>query len=178
MLLKSTSDPGNGNPARVRRNAFLLLILMGGSEDMYNRNRAFFIVLTGFVSFFSISFPIMAGNTAMDLDFGKQTVSANIRGVPLRGIVERIKSETDVWFKVWIKDKESLLDEPVSVQFKDIPLSKGLERIFSRLNHSLVFDNSGRLLGVILLGKPETTTFRGRRRVMRPRRTPRRFRRR
>jgi hypothetical protein len=120
----------------------------------------------------------MAGDKEMDMDFGKQTVSANIRKVPLRSIVERIKKEKDIWFRLWFKDKESLLNEPVSVRFTSMPIIKGLERIFSRLNHSFVFDKSGRLLGVILLGKSERITFRDRRRVMRSRRSHRKFRRR
>ena len=89
------------------------------------------------------------------MDFRKEAISAKIRDARLRSVIDRIREEKGVWFKLWLKGKESILDERLSVQFKDLPFKDGLERILSRLNHCLVFDQNGNPLGVVLFGKPE-----------------------
>jgi len=112
------------------------------------------------------------------MDFRKEAISAKIRDARLRSVIDRIREEKGVWFKLWLKGKESVLDERLSVQFKDLPVKDGLERILSPLNHCLVFDQNGDLLGVVLFGKPEKRRVWGRGRTVTPRRSPRRYRRR
>ena len=70
-------------------------------------------------------------------------------------VIEKIKKEGGVWFKVLFREKDSLLNEKISVQFEDLPIRNGLDRIFSMMNHCLIFDRNGKLLGVFFLGKPE-----------------------
>jgi hypothetical protein len=113
----------------------------------------------------------------IELDFSNQTLSATIKSAPLRAVIAEIKEEKGVWFKLWLKGENSVLDEKVSVRFKDLPVNEGLERILSPLNHCLVFDQHGKLLGVVLFGKPEKRRVWDRRRTVTPRRSPRRYRR-
>lgn len=111
--------------------------------------------------------PVLLGEEeAIDLDFKDHTVTADIEGAPLRAVIEEIKKKVQgIWFKVWLKRGTASLDEKVSVEFEHLPIRKGMERIFSDMNHSLVFDRNGRLLGIFLLGKPEKTRFRARIRI-------------
>jgi len=117
---------------------------------------------------------IMATEGYIDLAFGNRTLSANIREAPLRAVIGEIKKE-GIRFRIWLKRGKVSLDEKVSMQFKDLPIRDGLKRILSTMNHSLIFDNHGKLLGVFLPGKPARARGRPRRRGIAPRRrTPRR----
>ncbi len=113
----------------------------------------------------------------IELDFVNQTLSATIKGAPLRTVIAEIEEEEGVWFKLWLRGEDSVLDEKVSVRFKNLPVKDGLGRIFSQLNHCLVFDQDGKLSGVVLFGKPEPRRDWSRRRRVTPRRTPSRYRR-
>jgi hypothetical protein len=114
--------------------------------------------------------PIQAETRRIELKVNHQTISAKIMEAPLRDIIATIEKK-GIWFKLWFKGKESVLNEKVSVRFKGLPLKEGLERILSSLNHCLIFDHNGVLSGVILLGKPERRTTRSTSRT----RTPRRY---
>ena len=117
---------------------------------------------------------IVAEEGYIDLDFGNRTLSANITEAPLRAVIGEIKEEK-IWFKIWLKESKVSLYEKVSVQFKDLPIRDGLKRILSTMNHSLILDNHGKLLGVFLLGRPARARGRPRRRGVAPiRHTPRR----
>ncbi|KPK25146.1 MAG: hypothetical protein AMK69_15055 [Nitrospira bacterium SG8_3] len=113
----------------------------------------------------------------IELNFVNQTLSATIKSAPLRTVIAEIEEEKGVWFKLWLRGEDSLLDEKVSVRFKNLPVKEGLDRIFSPLNHCLVFDQDGNLSGVVLFGKPEPRRDWSRRRRVTPRRTPSRYRR-
>jgi hypothetical protein len=113
----------------------------------------------------------------IELDFNNQTLSASIKSAPIRTVIAEIEEEKGVWFKLWLKGENSILDEKVSVRFKNLPVKEALKRIFSPINHSLVFDQDGTLSGVVLFGKPEPRRDWSRRRRVTPRRTPSRYRR-
>jgi hypothetical protein len=113
----------------------------------------------------------------IDLDFSHQRLSATIKSAPIRNIIAEIEAEKGVWFELWLKGGDSVLDEKLSVEFEDLTVKDGLKRIFSSLNHSFVFDQNGQLLGVYLFGKPEPRRRYIRKRRVTPRRTTNRFRR-
>ena len=147
-------------------------IVFGGYKDI-----RYDIVITFLVAAFLFLLAphrIQAQTKQVELNFGRRTLSARIREAPLREVIATIEKK-GIWFKLWFKGRESVLNEKVSVRFKDLPLKKGLERILSTLNHSLVFDHNGVLSGVILLGKPERTTTRSTGRSRTPRSTLRRY---
>jgi hypothetical protein len=126
--------------------------------------------LVALLVFFAGFRPAQAQTKRIEVNFSHRTLSAMIREAPLREVIAAIEKK-GIWFKLWFKGKESVLNEKVSVRFKGLPLKEGLERILSTLNHCLVFDHNGVLSGVILLGKPERRTTRSTRRI----RTPRRY---
>lgn len=131
-------------------------------------------ILCGSILFFSGLNLSSAQPRSVELNLSNQTLSAKIKEAPLRDVIETMEKE-GVWFKLWLKGKESVLDERVSVTFTGLPVQQGLERILSTLNHCLVFDRNGRLSGVILLGKPDRRTTRSTRGTRVLRRTPRRY---
>ena len=87
-------------------------------------------------------------------------VSAKLENIPLGKILRQIEEQSNVWFK----GDESLLNEKVSVQFKDLSLEDGLKRILISFNYSLIFDTKRNLAGLIILGKskPGQDMVRGR----------------
>jgi hypothetical protein len=120
--------------------------------------------------------PLSADERDIHITLRNGTVSAKIREAPVRAIIGKLK-EKGIWFRLWFKEKEPLLDETVSVQFRKLSIQRGIERIFSSMNCSLVFDHHANLLGIFLLGKPEKYTSRRARRIP-PRRPRTRYRRR
>jgi hypothetical protein len=104
------------------------------------------------IGIFLISFSYAASdNQRIDIKFNGQTMSADLDHVTLGQILEKIKSEKGMWFK----GNESVLEERVSVQFKDFPLQKGLKRILFDINHVLFFDYDKKLVGVFIVGKED-----------------------
>jgi hypothetical protein len=98
----------------------------------------------------------------LELNFNHKTLSASIQNARLKSVIEAIQKRKSIWFKYWLKGKSTILEEKISLQFENVPVKKGLGRIFSSINHSLVFDQRGNLLGVYLLGEPEKTKYQGR----------------
>ena len=116
---------------------------------------------------------LMAEGGKIELDFNKHTVTADIKEAPLRAVIEEIKKEVQgIWFKIWLGGSAPSLDERISVEFKDLSIRNGMERVFSAMNYSLVFDKHNKLIGVFILGKPAKT--RGGRAAIPRRRAPRR----
>jgi len=79
-------------------------------------------------------------------------ISADLKDIPLMELFIRIQEQCNVWFKC----NESLLDEKVSVRFKDLALEDGIKRILSSMNHVFIYDENGKLAGVMILGKSIT----------------------
>lgn len=104
------------------------------------------LVLFFCLAAFSVASP---GTGEMDLRFDGRNMSAEIQGAPLRDILEKLKKEKGIWFKC----DASLLEETVSIKFEDLPLQKGLRRIFSNVSHCLVFDQDEEVRGVFILDK-------------------------
>lgn len=136
-------------------------------------SKAILASLVSSLAFLLLSASLLAEERKIELDFGASTISADIKEAPLRAVVEEIKKhEEAVWFKIWLKGTKTSLDDKVSVRFTHLSIRDGMERIFSSMNYSLIFDQHGKLLGVFLLGRPART--RGRvTRVRTPRAPPR-----
>jgi len=78
-------------------------------------------------------------------------MSAHINQAPLKSVAESIKQKQDIW----IKGDHYLEDKKISVEFDNLPIKNGIKRIFSTLNHSLMFDQDGKLLGIFIVGTQE-----------------------
>jgi hypothetical protein len=95
--------------------------------------------------------PAFSGNREIDLELRGQAMSAELQGISLRLILEKLNREKGIWSK----GDESVLEEKVSVRVMDLPLLDGLRRILSDFNHVLVFDRDKRLVGLFILGKKD-----------------------
>jgi hypothetical protein len=104
--------------------------------------------------FFSIISAVPAREKVVDLTIKGETLSAKLKEVPLKDILEKLERELGIWFK----GDESEFAEMVSVQFKNLSLEDGLRRILAFKNYSLLFDRDTGLVGVIVLGKSGKTT--------------------
>lgn len=93
--------------------------------------------------------PVLAGGEDIDLTIGGNFLSARLKEIPLKIILEKLKREKGVWFRGDL----NLLEEEITVQFTDLPFEEGLKRILASINFSLMFDGNERLVGVIVLGK-------------------------
>jgi len=98
-------------------------------------------------SFCSIS----SGKEEIDVKVKGQMMSAELQGVSLRLVLEKLEREKGIWFK----GDESVLEEKVSIRFEDLPLQEGLRRILSDINHVLVFDGDNGVVGLFILGKKD-----------------------
>ena len=109
------------------------------------------------------------GQNGISIDFDRGTVSAEIRETPLSTVLERIGKEKGIWLETGFLKDESLLKEEISLEFEDIPIKEGLERILSGINHCLVFER-GSVAGVMLFGRAGNAGGqRGRRTITRQR---------
>ena len=135
------------------------------------------ILAVFFIALFSIGLRPATGEDLF-LAFKGETLSAQVEESPLKAVTEKIENETGVWFKA----REPLLQERVSVVFDGLPFEDGLERILSKMNYSLVFDEDDEIVGVFLFRslnarqKQVITRSQARSRARRitPRRVPRR----
>jgi hypothetical protein len=123
---------------------------------------AFFISLFGIFLILTSPRNSMADSQRIEIEFKRKTLSAHIRNARLISVIEAIREKRGIWFKSWLKGKEAVLEEKISIQLNEVPIKQGLGRILSNINHCLVFDGKGYLLGVFLLGEPEKTKYRGR----------------
>jgi len=85
----------------------------------------------------------------IDLKLKNELLSANLDRVPLKEIIKRLEMEKGIWFK----GSESLFEEKVTVQFKNVTLDNGLKRILSSMSYSLIFNHNRQLEGVIIIAK-------------------------
>jgi hypothetical protein len=142
---------------------------------MHHLCRTIAISVTTLLTVLVYSPALQGEEEVIDLDFKDHAFSADIEGAPLRAVIEEIKKEVQgVWFKIWLKRSNASLDEKVSVEFENLPIRKGMGRIFSDMSNSLVFDTHNNLLGVFILGKPTKVRHRiGKKRVVPRRRSGR-----
>ena len=115
---------------------------------------------------------VSAQEKRLYLAFDQGRLTANIKNTPLKAVLDRIKEQRSIYFDKGFMRDPSLLDNDVSVQFTNLPIRNGLERILSGINHSLIFKGD-RVEGVMLLGEPGKRIYRPPSRIVR-RRTPRR----
>ena len=78
-----------------------------------------------------------------------QRFSADLNNVPLRKVVEEISEQGNIRFEV----DESVIEEKISVRFRDLSITKGLKRILNGLNHIILYNGEKEVTDLIILGK-------------------------
>ncbi len=105
-----------------------------------------------FIGFILMAIPatsIDAQSGISEIKFNGKSISAEIEGATLETIFDKINKTKGIWFK----GTRSALQERITASFIDLPIEHGLKIILSNLNHSLIFGNNQRVLGVVVLGK-------------------------
>lgn len=111
-------------------------------------------LLVASLLFFLLSTRSLAEEGSMNLRFSGNTFTAKIEDTPLKAVLEEIEDQKGIWFQV--SSQESLEGERISVQFEDLSIKAGMDRILSSMNYSLFFDQSS-VVGVMLFGKTSGT---------------------
>ena len=82
-------------------------------------------------------FPLLfAGGGDIDFTIEGKVLSARLKEIPLKIILEKLEREKGIWFR----GNSSMLGETITFQFTDLPLEEGLNNTLSSMNYSLVFD--------------------------------------
>lgn len=126
---------------------------------MFNLNKTLIICFIACSFFMCLFSPAWSGKGDINLKIKGQALSVNLKEIPLKFILEKLKRERGIWFQ----GDESLFEEEITVQFKDLTFQDGLKSILSPMNYSLVFGPNERLEGVFIIGKGKArpTTGRG-----------------
>ena len=116
---------------------------------MYGLTKPLILAFLAFGLLFGSSFSASSEDADIYLKVKDHTLSANIKEIPLKTVLEKLRKETGIW----IKGSESLLQDNISAQFDNLSLHDGLNRILSSMNYSLVFGPNDKLEGVVIIGK-------------------------
>jgi len=118
--------------------------------------RAWSVALVGFLLLLGSLFSQAAeGSKNFQLDWNpsKQTLSASIDGVPLTQVLQKLVSLTG-----WQVRVEPDLQYSVFAKFRDLPVSKGLRRLFGTLNFALLEETCGRYVLYVFQGSIHDAT--------------------
>ena len=91
--------------------------------------------------------PIFAMAERVTIQNGRMSV--DLQEASLVGVAKDIEKQAGISFK----GDESLLEEKVSVSFKDLPIEEGIKRILANMNYSLMFDNQGQVSEVMIMSE-------------------------
>lgn len=91
--------------------------------------------------------PSLAGAESVIIKDGRMSV--DLKEASLAGIASDIEKQSGISFK----GGDSLLEEKVSVSFKDLPLEAGIKRILANVNYSLIFNNQGEVSEIKIMSE-------------------------
>jgi hypothetical protein len=111
--------------------------------------RALTVILTLSAFFLSVFTPVPVQAAPIDLTFKGDVLSANLEETRLKEILEKLEREKGI---SWTGNS-SLVEEKITLQFKDLSLNEGVKRILGSMNHCLIFDANERLAYVIIIGE-------------------------
>jgi hypothetical protein len=110
--------------------------------------RVLTVIFTLSAFFLSVFPPVLAQAAGIDLTFQGDLLSANLQKTQLKEILETLEKEKGI---LWTGNS-SLLEDEITVQFKNLSLNEGVRRILSSMNHCLIFDANQRLAYVMIFG--------------------------
>jgi|LGVE01.1.fsa_nt_gb hypothetical protein len=134
---------------------------------MFTLNKTVVITVLTFSFLITCCLPAWSGKGEVSLTYKGESVSADLDGVALESILEELSRKHGIWFKV----HKSVVDQNISVRFKELSFEEALKRILGRLDYSLVFDNAGRPTGAVVVGKKTPVYAMGKRPAARDSRT-------
>lgn len=93
-----------------------------------------------------------ADYSGVDIKDGRISVSA--KDIPLELVCKDIETKSGVHFRI----QDALLEDKLSIEFKVLPLLKGVKRLLAHVNYMLCFDHRNRLSEVFIVGRSERHT--------------------
>jgi hypothetical protein len=108
-----------------------------------NKNKVMLFLIVGCL------FLDLASVWAENITIRDGRMSADLKQAPLVAIAKDIENQAGISFK----GDESLLEETVSVSFKDLPMEDGIRRILANLNYSFMFDDKGKIASVMIMSQ-------------------------
>jgi hypothetical protein len=117
--------------------------------------RLIILFAIGFILLFSLSGSFSwsrADNGEIKINFTGSSMSVRLEDAPLDLILAELKRQKGIWFN-W---NESLANETISIQFKDLSIEEGLSRILSHISHALIFDQNKQLSGMFIISNEGT----------------------
>ena len=111
--------------------------------------RALIIILTMGLTLWSVFIPVPVQAATIDLTFQGDVLSANLKAARLKEILGKLEREKGISWK----GNPSLLEEKITLRFRDLSLNEGVKRILGSMNHCLIFDADERLVSVIIFGE-------------------------
>lgn len=133
---------------------------------VYKVSMFFPTLLTAIFVLFFLYSTVHPQESGFDLNIKKQTISVNIKNMPLKDIIKEIEDEKDIWFDTGFMRDKSPLDRDISMAFGAVNMQECLDRILSGINYSLFFSGD-RIIGVMLLGRPDKRSYPGSRSTVR-----------
>jgi hypothetical protein len=78
-------------------------------------------------------------------------ISIHVHGIKLSQLLSSVSEKTGI--PIWLD--ESLADQSISLNLKAEPLDEGMRRITARLNSATIYDSSGNIARVYVMGKAQ-----------------------
>ncbi len=94
-----------------------------------------------------IIFPINAFGEKNHLQYTDETISADLKDVPVKNIFDELNKEKGIW----CEGETQLLKKNISLKFDDLPLAEGIKRMLKSFNYALIYNKSGELNGVVII---------------------------
>ena len=94
-----------------------------------------------------ILLPINAFGEKNHLQFTAETLSADLKDIPVKVVLDELKKEKGIWCEGEIQ----LLKKNISLKFDDLTLTEGIKRMLKSYNYALIYNKSGELNGVVII---------------------------
>lgn len=78
-----------------------------------------------------------------------ERMSANLKNIPLSEIYQIIKKKCNIQ----IKGGEEFQGKKITINFKGLTIDRGISRLLSGLNYSILYDSNGSLREIIIAGE-------------------------
>lgn len=120
---------------------------MNKTKEMNRIFKVFAFIFCIFCSFTYFS-PAGAKDKDVTIRFDGSKMSADIEGVLLKDVFEKIKAQR----KFSVRGDDSVLNSKVSVSFTNLAFQDGLKKILVHINHILFFNKNKEPSGVFIVG--------------------------
>jgi hypothetical protein len=105
------------------------------------------VLLLGMIGILYLPSSLSASKATNEIFYAQKQLTAHLKEANLNEVLLAVAKVAKVEFTI----NKAIADRKVSVQFDKLPLEKGIRKILRPLNHSMIFNSSGRLKKIIIL---------------------------